>query len=129
MATFELDLYDLSWPALGVVRAAIKFARLNSPRQIHVVPLQDFYELAGLASEMPLSEFHGLLMEVRHTSIFSSDYEPAVLWGWLIFEHLSINETHVKFSICSHAFGASEPVEFLPAGFETLATMPNGTLQ
>lgn len=127
MATFELDVYDLSSSALEVVRAAVKFARLNSSVVVHVLPLKHFYHLAGLAPEISLTQFSGLLREVRHTSIFSSDFEPAVLRGWSIFEHLSVNETHLSFSVCSHAFDAAEPAEFLPSSVDDLEERQSST--
>jgi len=115
MAKFEFDVYDLSSCGRNVVRAAVQYARLNSSADIHVVPLQHFYLLAGLPLKLRLMQFMSLLNEVKHAGVFSSDYEPEVYRGWSVFERLFVTGTHLEFSVCIHALSASEPVELLSA--------------
>lgn len=111
MASFELDTYDLSGPALSMLHTAIAYKRMHLAEESHVVPIADFCIAAALPAGLSSSELLELIKEVKRTSISSRDFEPGYLRSWMAFEDIALKEEYLKFRLCEFAMNATDSRE------------------
>lgn len=115
MAHFELDTSGLSENGRSLLFAVIDFARSNPSDHPQFMTIEFIYGAVGSRIGITSRQFKLLIKEVSKASIFSFDYDPGAMRGWLVFESIQVSKQGLEFMICPHALAAKEPHEILDA--------------
>lgn len=115
MAHFELDTSGLSENARSLLYAAIDFGRSNTCGGPQFMTIESIHDAVGASNEIASRQFRLLIKEVSKASIFSFDFEPGAMRGWLVFESIKLSKHGLEFAICQHALIAEEPRAILDA--------------
>jgi len=108
MSHFEIDVSELQPATRSVLAAALAYARRNRQTKTHTVGLDEFYRLADLGDEIPITNLMGWVAEAMATNVFSPDYEAEVLRGWPVFNSIYVSRSGVEFEINPIALDAEE---------------------
>lgn len=103
----EIDISELEPSSAAVLTAALMYARQNPGRQSHAVPLNDFYQLAGLGDEVYLENCMAWIVAAMSATVFSLDSKAQVLRGWPVFRSFTISQSGVEFAVDDMAVDAT----------------------
>jgi len=103
MNDYEIDISELGPVPLAVLRAALAHAQQNPEKHSHVLPLKDFYKLAGLSTDVSLASFLAALGQARKASVCLPDDEAQTWISDYVFGRTAVTPARFEFVINANA--------------------------
>ncbi|MBV6322152.1 hypothetical protein [Duganella violaceipulchra] len=103
MNDYEIDIGEFGPMPLAVLRTALAHAQQNPEKQSHVLPLKDFYKLAGLSTDVSIASFLAAVGDARKASVCFSDDEAQTWISDYVFGRTAVTPARFEFVISANA--------------------------